>query len=64
MNEQLVELAATWAAKYPDFLNNFLGMIQEYQQLALSSGIELDSLPATNACLTQVTDLFDSLEGK
>lgn len=64
MNEQLIELAASWAEKYPDFLDNFLGMVQEYRALALSSGVDLESLTATKACLTQVSDLFDSLEDK
>lgn len=60
MNDQLVQLAGTWAEANQDFLPNFLGMIQEYRQLAIASGVELDELTLTKACLTQVSELFEA----
>lgn len=64
MNEQLIGIAIEWSSKYPNFLEDFLGMVTEYRQLAIASGVSLDSLPATKTCLTAITEIFEALEGQ
>lgn len=64
MNEQLIEIASEWATKYPDFLEDFMGMILEYKGVADAAGFNIEELTFTKACLTAVSDLFETLEGK
>lgn len=64
MNEDILTIATEFAAKHPDFLENFLGMVDEYRHIAQESGTDLSELPLTVACLTAVHDLLVTLEGK
>lgn len=64
MNEDILTIAAEFASKYPNFLENFLGMVSEYRHIAQKSGIDLSELPLTSACLTAVHDLLVTLEAK
>ncbi len=62
-NEQLLEFVGSWAAKNPDFVNNFVLMLQEYRAVAEAAGLDVEKdLPNTKACLEQLGELFDSME--
>lgn len=60
MNEQLINMAEEWAQNNPDFLDNFIGMSNEYRDIVSESGIDFDSerLTQTNKCFNQVYDLL------
>lgn len=62
-DENLIEIARDWAKEHPDFVSNFVFMLQEYRAVAETAGLDIETdLPFTKACLTQASTLFEKLE--
>lgn len=65
MNEQfnkLLPIASEWAQQNQNFLENFMGMVLEYREVAEIAGVDIETLVSTKACLTQVSALFEIME--